>query len=47
MLAQQIGLPPTATVRAEFAKAFPAITDAVKAMHSAERASNQGVLFSA
>ncbi|MCZ7625500.1 MAG: DUF72 domain-containing protein [Candidatus Methylomirabilis sp.] len=32
MMARQIGLPPTATVRAELAKAFPAITDAVKAI---------------
>jgi len=30
MMARQIGLPPAATVRAEFAQAFPAITDAVK-----------------
>lgn len=30
MMARQIGLPPTATVRPEFAKAFPAINDAVK-----------------
>lgn len=30
MMARQIGLPPTATVRPEFAKAFPAIDDAVK-----------------
>lgn len=30
MMARQIGLAPTATVRAEFAKAFPAINDAVK-----------------
>lgn len=32
MMAHQIGLPSTATVRAEFAKAFPAINDAVKAI---------------
>lgn len=31
MMAHQIGLPATATVRAEFVKAFPAIRDAVKA----------------
>lgn len=30
MMARQIGLPPTATVHAEFAQAFPAITGAVK-----------------
>lgn len=34
MLAHQIGLPPTATVRAEFAKAFPAIKSAVKAIRA-------------
>lgn len=34
MLAHQIGLPPTAIVREEFAKAFPAIKDAVKAIHA-------------
>lgn len=32
MMARQIGLPPTATVRAEFVQAFPAINDAVKAV---------------
>ncbi|MDE2058865.1 MAG: DUF72 domain-containing protein [candidate division NC10 bacterium] len=32
MMARQIGLPPTATVREEFAKAFPAINEAVKAI---------------
>lgn len=32
MMARQIGLPSTATVRAEFAKAFPAIHDAVQAI---------------
>ena len=48
MLARQIGLPPTATVRAEFVTAFPAIKDAVKEIHILEEKDlNQGVLFSA
>lgn len=34
MLTRQVGLPPTAIVRAEFIKAFPAIEDAVKAIHA-------------
>lgn len=48
MLAHQIGLPPAATVRAEFAKAFPAIKDAVKEIQiPEEKEPNQRVLFSA
>lgn len=48
MLAHQIGLPPEATVRAEFAKAFPAIRDVVKEIQiPEEKKQNQGMLFSA
>ncbi|CBE67467.1 MAG: DUF72 domain-containing protein [Candidatus Methylomirabilis oxygeniifera] len=48
MLAHQIGLPSTATVRAEFTKAFPAINDAVKEIQTPEaKRPNQEVLFSA
>lgn len=34
MMVRQIGLPPTATVRAEFVRAFPTIRDAVKAIQA-------------
>ncbi|MDD5560329.1 DUF72 domain-containing protein [Candidatus Methylomirabilis sp.] len=47
MLAHQIGLPPVATVRAEFVKAFPTIKDAVKEIQVPEaKKPNQEVLFS-
>ncbi|HWQ69056.1 MAG TPA: DUF72 domain-containing protein [Patescibacteria group bacterium] len=47
MMAHQIGLSPTATVRAEFVKAFPAIRDVVKEIQiPEEQEPNQGMLFS-
>ena len=46
MMAHQIGLPPKATVREGFVKAFPAIIDAVKEIQvSEERRSKQGALL--
>ncbi|MBZ0160099.1 MAG: DUF72 domain-containing protein [bacterium] len=48
MMARQIGLPPTATVRAEFVRAFPATKDAIKEIRiPEEKEPGQGVLFSA
>jgi uncharacterized protein YecE (DUF72 family) len=48
MMAHQIGLPSTATVRADFVKAFPMINDAVKEIQIPEAKNpSQEVLFSA